>query len=53
MLAVAAVAPKAGTAQPPANADLDAARELLRNNEQQIAKVKLPMATEPAVHFKA
>jgi len=55
MLAVAAVAPRAGTSQtaPSANADLDSARELLRTNLQQIAKVKLPMAVEPACHFKA
>jgi hypothetical protein len=57
MLAVAAVAPQAGVSQTssqaaPANADLESARELLRTNEAQIAKVKLPMATEPAFHFK-
>jgi hypothetical protein len=55
MLAVAAVVPQAGISQTPApaNADLESARELLRTNLQQIAKVKLPMATEPACHFKA
>jgi hypothetical protein len=53
MLAVAAVAPQAGTSQPASNADLDAARDQLRTNLAQIAKVKLPMATEPACHFKA
>ncbi len=55
MLAVAAVAPQAGVSQAPApaNADLDSARELLRTNIAQIAKVKLPMAVEPAAHFKA
>jgi len=54
MLAVAVAIPQVGTPQAaPANADLDSARELLRNNLQQIAKVKLPMATEPACHFKA
>jgi hypothetical protein len=36
-----------------ADADLEAAREAMRINVQQIAKVKLPMATEPAFHFKA
>jgi len=51
MLAVAAVSPRAGVSQP-ADADLESARELLRTNEAQIAKVKLPMATEPAFHFK-
>jgi hypothetical protein len=55
MLAIAATAQPAGAAQtaPPSNADLDSARDLLRTNLQQIAKVKLPMATEPAIHFKA
>jgi hypothetical protein len=54
LLAVAAAAPAAGISQSaPADADLASARELLRNNLQQIAKVKLPMATEPACHFKA
>jgi hypothetical protein len=55
MLAVAAVAPQAGVSQtaPPADADLESARELLRTNTTQIAKVKLLMATEPAFHFKA
>jgi hypothetical protein len=55
MLVVAAVAPRDGRSQtaPPADADLESARELLRTNVAQIAKVKLPMATEPAFHFKA
>ena len=53
MLAGAAVARKtvAQTAAP-GDADLEAARELMRANAQQIAQVKLPMATEPAFHFK-
>jgi hypothetical protein len=39
----------------PKNADeeLAAARETQRRNAEQLAKVVLPMATEPAVHFKA
>jgi hypothetical protein len=55
MLAVAAAARKSGAAQTaaPGNADLESARDLLRANLQQIGKVKLPMATEPAFHFKA
>ena len=53
MLAVAAVAPQAGSAQAPADADLESARDLAKTNAAQIAKVKLPMATEPAFHFKA
>jgi hypothetical protein len=53
MLAAAAVAPQAGVSQSAADADLESARELLRTNVAQIAKVKLPMSTEPAFHFKA
>jgi hypothetical protein len=54
MLAVAAAAPQAGISQTaPADADLDSAREQMKASAQQIAKVKLPMATEPAFHFKA
>ena len=54
MLAVAAAAPQAGSSQtPPADADLNSAREQMKTNAQQIAKVKLPMDTEPAFHFKA
>ena len=53
MLAVAAAVPQAATPQASPDADLESARELMRTNLQQIAKVKLPMATEPAVHFKA
>jgi hypothetical protein len=54
LLAGAAVtqAAEAQTAAP-ANADLQTAREQMRANAEQIAKVKLPMATEPAFHFKA
>jgi hypothetical protein len=55
MLAVVVAAPQAGISQAPSqgDADLESARELLRTNLAQIAKVKLPMATEPACHFKA
>jgi hypothetical protein len=55
MLAVAAAAPQAGVSQTGAapDADLESARDLMRTNSGQIAKVKLPMATEPAFHFKA
>ena len=39
----------------PAGADeeLRLARERIRNNSGAVAKVKLPMATEPAFQFKA
>jgi hypothetical protein len=55
MLAAAAAAAQSGISQtpPPSDADLQSAREQMRTNAQQIAKVKLPMATEPAFHFKA
>jgi hypothetical protein len=33
--------------------ELKAARESLRANSEQLSKVKLPMATEPATRFKA
>lgn len=51
----AAAAAQVGVAQntTPDNPDLQSARELLQKNLQLIAKVKLPMATEPAFHFKA
>jgi hypothetical protein len=53
-LAGAIAAAKIGSAQtPPADADLQSARDALKANEALIAKVKLPMATEPACHFKA
>jgi len=57
------VAPAALLAQPPqspqpplpknAEEELAAAREAQRRNYEQMAKVALPMATEPAVHFRA
>jgi hypothetical protein len=53
MLAVAVAAPRAGVSQPAADPDLESARALMKTNLEQIAKVKLPMAEEPAFHFKA
>jgi hypothetical protein len=54
MLAAAAAVPQSATSQTPSpDADLDSAREQLKTNAHQIAKVKLPMAIEPAFHFKA
>jgi hypothetical protein len=56
MLAALAATSKTGvsqTSQPASNADLESARGVMRSNIEQIAKVKLPMATEPAFHFKA
>jgi hypothetical protein len=39
----------------PQNADeeLKAARDVIRENSQELAKFNLPMAIEPDVHFKA
>jgi hypothetical protein len=39
----------------PSNPDeeLKAVKDTIRQNSEQLAKVDLPMATEPAVHFKA
>jgi hypothetical protein len=53
MLAAAAVPQTDSAQEPPLNEDLKSAREQMSTNIQQIAKVKLPMATEPAFHFKA
>jgi hypothetical protein len=55
MLAGAAAAAQTGVSQtaPADNEDLKSAQDQMRTNAQQIAKVKLPMATEPAFHFKA
>jgi hypothetical protein len=42
-------------AQLPPNPDeeLKAVKDTIRQNSEQLAKFDLPMATEPAVHFKA
>ena len=57
------VAPATLLAQPPqsqppplpknADEELAAARDAQRGNADLMAKVTLPMSTEPAVHFKA
>jgi hypothetical protein len=55
MLAGAAAAAQTGVSQtaPVTDEDLKSAQDQMRANAEQIAKVKLPMATEPAFHFKA
>ena len=57
LTATAVLAPPAArmSASPQAVADEESrsAREQMRNNAQQLAKVKVPMAVEPAFHFKA
>ena len=45
-------APSADSQAGPAE-ELRIARERIRNNADALAKVKLPMATEPAFQFKA
>ena len=35
------------------DADLKSARDQIRNSAEQLAKVKLPMAVEPAFRFRA
>jgi hypothetical protein len=41
------------TAQSDADEETRSAQDALRNNATQIAKVDIPMATEPPFHFKA
>jgi len=54
LFAAAVAAPGAEAAPQASESDDDkAARELMRNNAQQLAKVSLPMATEPAFRFRA
>lgn len=50
---IAAAAPAQTPDPAEADDDLKIQREQMRNNAQQLAKVALPMATEPAVHFRA
>lgn len=54
---VAALAPAAALAQPPAPAapgdELKAAQARLKANSQALAKLQVPMDTEPAFQFRA
>jgi hypothetical protein len=54
-IAIAGTPIPAEAQAPAADSDEEtrSAHELLRNNTQALAKVKMPMTTEPAVHFKA
>ena len=58
-LAIAATAATAQTPAPPpvtpatAAEDLAAFRAQIKRNFEQLAKINLPMSTEPAVHFRA
>jgi hypothetical protein len=52
--ALAAQTPSPAAPTPPDSSDeLKAARDQNRQNQEQLAKFPLPMATEPATHFKA
>ena len=53
--ATASAAPQSPPQPLPANAteELAAAREQAKRNAEQIARVQLPMSTEPAAHFRA
>lgn len=53
MVAVAAAVPAAVVAQSDADEETRSAHAALANNAAQIAKVEVPMATEPPFHFKA
>ena len=52
-IVAAAAVPVAATAQSNADEETRSAHDALGNNAQQIAKVDIPMATEPPFHFKA
>ena len=53
-LAAALVAPAAAAQTQPAAVDeVQAARDRIKANADALAKVELPMATEPAFQFKA
>ena len=54
LVAAAPAAVLAQTPQPPSpNDDAKSAHDAMRNNLSLIAKVKIPMAVEPAFRFKA
>ena len=52
IIAAAAAVPAAAQPQAP-DEETRSAQEALRNNALQLDKIPLPMATEPAFHFKA
>ena len=54
-LAATAAIPTIAIAQPHSASDEEtqSAHDLMRTNSQALAKVKLPMTTEPPFHFKA
>ena len=53
-LATAVLAPAALAQTPPAaEDDLKAARDRIKSNGEALAKVEIPMSTEPAFQFRA
>ena len=52
-LLLAGAAPDGAIAQTTAAEDYSAARERVKSNGAELAKFKIPMATEPAFAFKA
>jgi len=52
-MAAPALAAQTPAAQTTPDDELKAARDQNRQNAEQLAKFPLPMATEPATHFKA
>ena len=50
-LVLAVPAALTGQAQPPVD-ELEASRAQIRQNAERLAKVELPLTTEPAVHFR-
>lgn len=51
--AVTAVAAAQTAVQPGTDEESTSAREVMSANAQQLAKIKIPIETEPAFHFKA
>jgi hypothetical protein len=51
-IVAAAAVPVSATAQSDADEETRSAHDALKNNATQIAKVEIPMATEPAFRFK-
>jgi hypothetical protein len=53
LIAAAAAVPAVAAPQSDADEETRSAHEALKNNAAQIAKVEIPMETEPPFHFRA
>jgi hypothetical protein len=53
MLATTAIGTASASPQTDSDEETKSAHDQMRNNAQQLAKVRVPMATEPAFQFKA